>query len=114
MFYSIKHNDHNLITKKEGLFLSDDSKYHEGGMYFGLSNSVFMKLGYQNFSGKLEEFDKNGDKSNNSKYGDPFTQSGIVAGLALVLPVVHLEVGYNYVFDSFYAGAGINIPIKGQ
>lgn len=86
--------------------------YHEGGMYFGLSNSIFLKLGYQDFTGRMEEYDANGNNTNNAKYQKPFTQTGMIAGLALMLPVIHLEAGYNYVFDSFYVGAGLNIPIK--
>ena len=108
-FYgTIYHDPSMVITKDNGFFIKDKPSYHEGGMYLGMSKSIFLKVGYTSFEGVVEEYANSKLKTTLQS----FTQSGITAGLTVMLPVLQVEVGYNYGFNSFYAGAGLNIPIK--
>ncbi|NOQ75158.1 MAG: hypothetical protein GQ574_24305 [Crocinitomix sp.] len=86
-------------------------KSKEGGMYFGLTNSLFLKFGFASIKGDLHEY-SGGLVDAFSAVNRPLNQLGFSTGLAYILPGIHVELGYNQLFKSTYVGAGLNIPIK--
>ncbi|MFN8309311.1 MAG: hypothetical protein U0T73_05060 [Chitinophagales bacterium] len=83
--------------------------YHEGGALLNIGACFYLKGGItysqQQLIRHVVETDYYYNKVTRTAYG--FT-----AAVCLYPRYFNLEAGYNYTFNSFYAAAGFNIPIK--
>ncbi|MCB9257418.1 MAG: hypothetical protein H6579_09830 [Chitinophagales bacterium] len=94
-------------TTLEGSYL-EKSKYFHGGIYLGLAQYFYFKAGYCQLDSEIAKY-SNSIELNRSNFN---RKHGFTTGLSLVFPVVHFEGGYNYIFNSPYVSAGLNIPLN--
>lgn len=86
----------------------ENVKYFHGGLYIGLAQYFYIKVGYAQLNYSNVEYN-NDFEINREK---DLKRYGFLAGFSLVFPVVQFEGGYNYTLRSPYVSGGLNIPIN--
>lgn len=92
----------------DGLYLTENSKYYQGGIYIGLGQFIYIKTGYSHLNRELVEYENGFEISRSNIEAVP----GFIAGASLIFPGIQFESGYNYSFKAPYVSVGMNIPIN--
>lgn len=96
-------------VQKEGLYyLQNFPIYGEGGIYVGLSQWFFLKMGASYMKYTTGTY-KNGLLIDAEK---DLVKPGFIGGMALMFPFVNVEWGYNSSLNSFYFGGGLHVSLN--
>lgn len=94
---------------KDGLYLGQNfPTYGEGGLYIGLAQYFYLKVGYSYLKTDLHQYSN--DLLVNTYKSE--INHGLIAGMALMFPYVDVQWGYNSNLNSFYAGLGLHVTLN--